>query len=296
MAKIINGRLLASKIKKDIKQKVAKMTIKPGLIVVLVGDDPASEVYVKFKEKACKEVGFYSKKIALPASVSQKTLLKEIEQLNNDSKIHGILVQLPLPRGFNEQEVIQSIKPEKDVDCFHPINVGKLTLIKRIDDLNNFLAPCTAKGVVRLIEYVGRALANTNFSSVSKLALTASAANNGAQDKNQSQTVYKGRRRLAQTGADTQENCIVPRYQEGFIQGKKVVIVGRSNLVGKPLALLLLAKNATVTVCHSKTKDLKKETKEADILVAAVGKAGMITADMVKKNAFVLSLVENLGF
>ena len=233
---LIDGRALAQEIKENIKNKVAKLGFRPGLAVVLVGEDPASKIYVRAKERACEEAGFYSKKIVLPTSISQKKLLKEIEKLNNDPKIHGILVQLPMPKHLEEKQAIQLIKPEKDVDCFHPVNVGKLSLIKRIDDLNNFLAPCTPKGVIKLIESVG---------------------------------VWRAK---------------------PVISGKKAVIVGRSNLVGKPLALLLLAKNATVTICHSKTKDLKKETKEADILVAAVGKAGMITADMVKKGAIVIDV------
>lgn len=255
---LIDGKKLANKIKENIKKKVKQMAFKPGLAVVLVGDSPASKIYVKAKEKACQEVGFYSKKIVLPSSISQKELLKEIEKLNNDDKIHGILVQLPLPfdlaqgkPGLNEEEVIQLIKPEKDVDCFHPINVGRLTLIKRINDLDNLLAPCTAKGIVRLIE-----------------------------------SVFSFSLHLRGVHSATSE---VSLRREPF-RGKKAVIVGRSNLVGKPLALLLLAKNATVTICHSKTKDLKKETKQADILIAAVGKAGIITADMVKKGAIVIDV------
>ena len=228
---LIEGKTLASQIKEKIRQKVKRLSFRPGLAVVLVGEDPASKIYVNSKEKACEEAGFYSKKIVLSADISQKKLLQEIKKLNNDDKVHGILVQLPLPEGFDEKQVIQSIKPEKDVDCFHPVNVGKLTLIKRNGDLDSLLAPCTPKGVVKLIESTGEK-----------------------------------------------------------ISGKKAVIVGRSNLVGKPLALLLLAENATVTVCHSKTKDLKKETKEADILVAATGKPGLIKKNMVKKGAVVIDV------
>jgi len=270
---IIDGKKLANKIKEDIKQKVSRMSFCPGLAVVLVGNDPASKIYVGAKEKACKEVGFYSKKIVLSATVSQKTLLKEIDQLNNDSKIHGILVQLPLPQGLDEKEVIQSIKPEKDVDCFHPINVGKLSLIKRIDDLNNFLAPCTAKGVVRLIEYAN------------SLRSTASKFSSSRKTLEKTQLANKVEGEMLSTKKENFEQS--PRE---FLKGGKAVVIGRSNLVGKPLALMLLAKDATVTICHSKTRDLKKETKQADILVAAVGRAGMITADMVKKGAIVIDV------
>lgn len=257
---LIDGKKLAQEIKEDIKEKVKRMGFRPGLAVVLVGEDPASKIYVRFKEKACEAVGFYSKKIVLSSDISQKKLLDEIKKLNNDSKIHGILVQLPLPsdsEGLDEKQVIQSIEPKKDVDCFHPINIGKLTLVKRIDNLDNLLAPCTPKGVIRLVEYAGRALANSSD--------------------------------LLRSTSQFPRKSILG-FADDSIKGKKAVIVGRSNLVGKPLALLLLAKNATVTICHSKTKDLKKETKEADILIAAVGRPNLITADMVKKGAIVIDV------
>lgn len=228
---IIDGKALAQVIKENIKKKVARMAFKPGLAVILVGDNPASKIYVNAKEKACQEVGFYSQKIVFSDKISQKRLLKEINRLNQDKKIHGILVQLPLPKGFNEQEVIKAISPKKDVDCFHPLNVGKLALIKNEVDLDEFLAPCTPKGVIRLIE---------------------------------------------STKVD--------------IEGKKAVIVGRSNLVGKPISLLLLAKNATVTICHSKTVNLERETNQADILIAAAGRPKLITAKMVKRGAIVIDV------
>lgn len=228
---IIDGKALAQVIKENIKKKVARMAFKPGLAVILVGDNPASKIYVNAKEKACQKVGFYSQKIVFPSSISQKRLLKEINRLNQDKKIHGILIQLPLPKKFNEQEVIKAISPTKDVDCFHPLNVGKLALIKNEVDLDEFLAPCTPKGVIRLIE---------------------------------------------STKVD--------------IEGKKAVIVGRSNLVGKPVSLLLLAKNATITICHSRTVDLERETNQADILIAAAGRPKLITAKMVKRGAIVIDV------
>lgn len=228
---IIDGHILAAKIGQKIKNKVAEMPIKPGLAVILVGEDPASKIYVNSKERACQKVDFYSKKIILPASINQKNLLNEIEQLNQDSKIHGILVQLPLPSHLNEEEIIKAISPEKDVDCLHPFNVGNLSLRRKIGSLDNLLVSPTAKGIMRLIEA---------------------------------------------TGVE--------------IRGKKAVIVGRSNIVAKPIALLLLAKDATVVICHSKTSDLKGETKQADILVAAAGRPNMIAADMVKKGALVIDV------
>ena len=270
---IIDGKTLAKKIKEEIRQKVAKLGFQPGLAVVLVGEDPASKIYVKAKKRACQEVGFYSKKIVLPADISQKKLLQEIDKLNNDYKIHGILVQLPLSEGLDEEEVIQLIKPEKDVDCFHPVNVGKLALIKRINNLDSLLAPCTPKGVVKLIE-----CANSLRSTDSKFF-----SSETRSKKLQSFHQVKG-----ETLSTKKKN--LEQSPREFLEGKKAVIIGRSNLVGKPLALLLLAKNATVTICHSKTKDLKKETKSADILIAAVGRAGIITADMVKKGAIVVDV------
>jgi len=231
---IIDGKAIASRIKDNIKNKVSRMDFKPGLAVILVGNDPASQIYVSAKEKACREVGFYSRKIVLPTNVGQKKLLDQIGKLNKNPKIHGILVQLPLPKGFDEDQAIKAISPEKDVDCFHPANMGKLALIKRIENLDHFLAPCTAKGVIRLIESMGKK-----------------------------------------------------------IEGKKAVVVGRSNLSGKPSALLLLAKDATVTICHSQTPNLAKETRKADILVVAAGKPQIVKASMVKKGAVVIDVGTN---
>lgn len=228
---IIDGKALAQKIKDEIRNKVLPLTVKPGLAVILVGDDPASVIYVNSKEKACQEVGFYSRKLVLPKTTTQFQLIEEIEKLNNDEKINGILVQLPLPENINEEEVIETINPKKDVDCFHPYNLGKLFGVKGAVDLDNFLLPCTPKGVLRLIK---------------SLNIT--------------------------------------------ISGKKAVVIGRSNLTGKPTAMLLLGENATVEICHSKTINLAQETRTADILVAAVGQPNLVTADMVKKGAVVIDV------
>lgn len=201
---------------------------RPGLAVIIVGSDPASQVYVRNKCKDCEEIGVYSEEYALPEQTSMKELTDLIEKLNADSKISGILVQLPLPEHLDEKAVINTINPKKDVDAFHPSNVGKI-MIGDYDFL-----PCTPAGVMELI---------------------------------------------AESGAE--------------VAGKKCVVVGRSNIVGKPQAMLLLHKNGTVTICHSKTKDLAAECREADILVAAVGKAKLITADMVKPGATVIDVGMN---
>jgi methylenetetrahydrofolate dehydrogenase (NADP+)/methenyltetrahydrofolate cyclohydrolase len=231
MAQIIDGLALANQIKKKIKAEVALMKNKPGLAVILVGEDPASQIYVNSKEKDCQEVGFYSRKIILPANINEDKILKEINILNNDPKIHGILVQLPLPKQFNEEKIINAIKPEKDADCFQASNFGRVILAYEAADLDKILVSCTPKGVIKLIESTGQVIA-----------------------------------------------------------GKKAVVVGRSNIVGKPIASLLLKKDATVTVCHSKTKNLKEETKSADILVACIGKPKFITVDMVKKGAIIIDV------
>ncbi len=200
----------------------------PGLAVIIVGSDPASQVYVRNKCKDCEEIGVYSEEYALPENTTQEELESLIDKLNEDKKISGILVQLPLPRHLDEKAVINKISPKKDVDAFHPANVGKI-MIGDYDFL-----PCTPAGVMELIE---------------------------------------------KAGVD--------------VNGKKCVVVGRSNIVGKPQAMLLLHKNGTVTICHSRTKDLKKECLEADILVAAVGKAKLITGDMVKPGATVIDVGMN---
>ncbi len=231
MSQLIDGRQLSKDLKAKIKQETSSMKTKPGLAVVLVGEDPASQVYVNSKEKACKNLGFYSEKVVLPVKTTEEELLAEVDRLNNDAKIHGILVQLPLPSHLNEEVVINNINPEKDVDVFHPFNVGQLTMMKRLPDLDELLAPCTPKGIMRMLQ---------------------------------------------QTGTD--------------LDGKKAVVLGRSNLVGKPIALLLLASNATVEICHSHTKNLAKVTKAADILIAAVGRPKFVTAEMVKPGAVVIDV------
>lgn len=200
----------------------------PGLAVVLVGDDPASKVYVNRKEKACEELGIYSRKIVLPADTKQEELLSLVDELNADSKIHGILVQLPLPNGLDEKEVINRINPNKDVDAFHPVSVGKIM----IGDYD--FVPCTPAGIMELIR---------------------------------------------ESGID--------------IAGKNCVVVGRSNIVGKPMAMLLLHSNGTPTICHSRTQNLAEITKKADILVAAVGKPLFIKRDMVKEGAVVIDVGMN---
>jgi len=232
MAKILDGRLVSAKIKREITNQVSKLVLKPGLAVVLAGDNQASKVYVNFKEKACQEVGFYSEKIVLKEDISQEELFKVLDGLNNNIKIHGILVQLPLPEKLNhlEQKVLNFINPKKDVDGFHPLNSGKL-LNSKGEIAKNLLVPATPKGIIRLLaEY--------------KINLA----------------------------------------------GKNVVVVGRSNLVGKPVALLCLSKNATVTICHSKTENLKEFTKKADILIAAIGKANFIKTEHVKKGVVVIDV------
>jgi len=225
---IIDGKKIAQEIKTRIKDKVKRYKIKPGLAVVLVGGDPASEIYVKAKEKACHEVGFYSEKIVLPEDVTQKKLNDIVIGLNSNEKIHGILVQFPLPKHLSENKVIGIIDPAKDVDCCHPFNIGRLVAKKTIN-YSTDLIPCTPKGIIKLIK---------------------------TTDVN--------------------------------ISGKKVTVVGRSNLVGKPVSWLMLGASATVTVCHSQTTDLIMETKEADILIVAVGKPNLITRGMVKKGAIVI--------
>lgn len=224
-AKIINGKEIAQDIRRGLKKEIQALPMVPGLAVVLVGDDPASKVYVGNKEKACKEVGFYSEVHKLAENTSEEELLFLIEQLNNNPKIHGILVQLPLPKHINEKEVINRILPSKDVDGFHPVNAGALLVGEK------GLQPCTPKGCIRLIKEMGLE-----------------------------------------------------------ISGKKAIVVGRSNIVGKPIALMLLQENATVEICHSRTQDLAKEIKDADILVVAIGKANFITGEMIKPGAVVIDV------
>ncbi len=232
MATKIDGKAISAQIREEIKAECAtfaqKTGVLPGLAVIIVGENPASQVYVRNKKKACEEVGFYSVVYELPEATAQGELNALVDSLNADEKIHGILVQLPLPKHLDETEVLLRIDPAKDVDAFHPYNVGKIM----IGDYS-FL-PCTPAGVMAL---------------------------------------------LARMGVE--------------IGGKKCVVIGRSNIVGKPMAMLLLHANGTVTVCHSRTKDLAAETREADILVVAIGKADFVTADMVKPGAVVIDVGMN---
>ena len=228
MSQIIDGKLVSKQVRQRVKEETEKLKAKgitPGLAVIIVGDDPASQVYVKNKEKACDEVGFYSEKYALSENTTQEELNNLVKELNNKKEISGILCQLPLPKHLDDKEVINLIDPIKDVDAFHPVNVGAIM----IGDYN-FL-PCTPAGVMELIH---------------------------------------------STGVD--------------VTGKKAVVIGRSNIVGKPMAALLLRENATVTVAHSKTKDLKSIAKRADILIVAIGKAKFITKDYIKEGAVVIDV------
>ena len=224
-AKIIDGKKVAEAVKKDLKKRIPKLGFKPGLAVVLVGDNPASELYVKLKEKASKELGFHFELYRLDKDTDELALLNLIDKLNQDKKIHGMLVQLPLPKQIDEKLIIDAIRPDKDADGLNPINMGNLL------GGNNTVIPATPKGVIKLIESTGIK-----------------------------------------------------------IEGKHAVIVGRSNIVGKPVSVLLQQKNATVTMCHSKTEPLEEYTKQADILVVAAGKPRLITADMVKKGAVVIDV------
>ncbi len=231
MAKIIDGKQIAADTRAEIAAAVAEQKeqgVTPGLAVVIVGENPASQVYVRNKHKACGEVGMYSEVIALPEETTEAELLSLIAELNTNTKIDGILVQLPLPKHICEEHVLNAIRPDKDVDAFHPVNTGKI-MIGNPDFL-----PCTPAGVMVMLE---------------------------------------------KSGID--------------ITGKHCVVVGRSNIVGKPMAMLLLAANGTVTVCHSKTKDLAEVTRSADILVVAIGRADFITGDMIKEGAVVIDVGMN---
>ena len=231
MYKLINGKAISDHVKQRVAAQTAELCskgIQPGLAVILVGEDPASQIYVNSKERACTQVGFYSEKHTLPADTTMEELLSLVDKLNKDSKIDGILCQLPLPKHLDETAVIHAISPKKDVDAFHPANVGKI-MIGDFDFL-----PCTPAGIMEMLAY---------------------------------------------------ENI--------EIEGKHCVVVGRSNIVGKPMAMLMLHKNATVTICHSRTKNLAEYCRSADILIAAVGKANFITADMVKEGAVVIDVGMN---
>lgn len=232
MAHIIDGKIISASARASIAERTAAFEaetgVKPGLAVVIVGSDPASQVYVRNKKKGCGEVGFYSEVHEMPEETTMEELLAKIDELKSNEKIHGILVQLPLPKHLDEKAVIDAIPPEKDVDAFHPVNTGKIM----IGDYS-FL-PCTPAGVMKMLEY---------------------------------------------------ENISV--------EGKECVVIGRSNIVGKPMAMLLLHANGTVTVCHSRTKNLAEVTRRADILVVAIGKANFVTADMVKEGAVVIDVGMN---
>jgi methylenetetrahydrofolate dehydrogenase (NADP+)/methenyltetrahydrofolate cyclohydrolase len=231
MSQIIDGKAIAAKIRGKISEQVAALKQKgvtPGLAVVLVGDDPASRVYVSMKEKACQEAGIFSDEYKLHADTSESDLLALIERLNKDPKIHGILVQLPLPSQINTDLVLESISPAKDVDGFHPYNVGRLVVGKPL------FQPCTPYGVMVMLKEAGISL-----------------------------------------------------------EGKEVVVVGRSNIVGKPVAFMCLAQHATVTLCHSRTRDLADKVRSADIVIAAVGQPEMIKGDWIKEGAIVIDVGVN---
>ena len=231
MEYIIDGKKISNEIKDELKEEIIRLNkegIKVKLVVVLVGDNSASEVYVRNKQKACEYVGIESETYNLPESTSQSELLELVNKLNNDKEVSGILVQLPLPKHIDEDLIIKTISPLKDVDGFHPENVGKLSIGQK------GYVSCTPSGVIELLK----------------------------------------------------------RYNID-IEGQNCVIIGRSNIAGKPMAMLLLRENATVTICHSKTKDLKEFTQKADILIAAIGRAKFITADYVKEDAIVIDVGMN---
>ncbi|MFQ5795269.1 MAG: bifunctional methylenetetrahydrofolate dehydrogenase/methenyltetrahydrofolate cyclohydrolase FolD [Candidatus Bipolaricaulia bacterium] len=237
MGQIIDGTSIAQGVREELKPEVNKLQqehgVTPGLAAVLVGDNPASQVYVNMKAKACDEVGTYSRKIQRPADTPQAELIQLVGQLNADPEIHGILIQLPLPSSIDEPTVLKVVDPDKDVDGFHSINLGRLLAAKYWEELPPFV-PCTPVGIIRLIE---------------------------------------------STGVE--------------IEGKNAVVVGRSVIVGKPVAMLLLAKQATVTICHSRTRDLKAVTRQADILVVAIGRPKLVTADVIKPGAIVIDVGVN---
>jgi methylenetetrahydrofolate dehydrogenase (NADP+)/methenyltetrahydrofolate cyclohydrolase len=227
-ARTLDGKSLAASIRGELKQKVDALVrrgVRPGLAVILAGDDPASKVYVRNKTRACEEIGVRSQQIDYPAAVTQEELIARIRKVNADPAVHGILVQLPLPKHIDAARVLEAVAPAKDVDGFHEANLGALLAGRPV------VVPCTPAGVMRLIEF-------------SKIPIV----------------------------------------------GRHAVVLGRSNIVGKPLALLLLQKDATVTICHSKSADLKAITRQADILVAAVGRAKLVTAEMVKAGACVIDV------
>ena len=231
MAKIIDGKAIAAKIRTEIAAAVRELKqtgVTPGLAVVLVGDDPSSRVYVNMKEKACHEAGIFSDEYKLPADTSEAELLALVNRLNNDPKIHGILVQLPLPPQIDTDTVLEAISPSKDADGFHPYNIGRLSIGKPL------FQPCTPYGVMVM---------------------------------------------LKEEGVD--------------LKGKEVVVIGRSNIVGKPVAMMCLAQHATVTVCHSRTRDLPDVVRRADVVIAAVGRPEMVKGDWIKEGAVVIDVGVN---
>ncbi|MBQ6714034.1 MAG: bifunctional methylenetetrahydrofolate dehydrogenase/methenyltetrahydrofolate cyclohydrolase FolD [Clostridia bacterium] len=231
MSKIIDGKAVSAFIKDKVREEVTTLKnkgIDTCLAVILVGNDPASQIYVANKKKACEDLGIISKEFLLPETATEEELLTLVNTLNEDKSINGILCQLPLPRGLDDKKIINAISPLKDVDAFHPSNVGKIM----IGDYD--FAPCTPAGVMEML-----------------------------------------------------------KYYDISVEGKNCVVIGRSNIVGKPMSMLLLHKNGTVTVCHSKTENLKEICSKADILVAAVGKANFVTADMVKEGAVVIDVGMN---
>lgn len=229
-ASIIDGKAVAREIESEVTAAISRLSFSPGLVAVRVGNDPASEIYVRSKAKKAQELGLRGSERVFPETMSEAELLAEVDRLNRDDDVDGILVQLPLPKHIDPQKVIDAIAPEKDVDGFHPINVGKLHLGRRT------LTPCTPAGCIRLIDSTGVAIAGAN-----------------------------------------------------------AVVIGRSDIVGKPMAALLLQRNATVTICHSKTRDLAAIARDADILVAAIGRARFVTAEMVKPGAVVIDVGINRG-
>lgn len=228
MATKLDGKALSTQVKARVAEEAKTLPRRPGLAVILVGEDPASRVYVSGKEKDCAECGFESFGYQLPVEITQEELLSRIAALNADQRVDGILVQLPLPKHLDENALLQTISPEKDVDCFHPVNVGLLAI-----GTPRFL-PCTPAGVMEFL-----------------------------------------------------------RAYDIPVAGKRCVVLGRSNIVGKPMAMLLTAANGTVTLCHSKTEDLASITRQADILVSAIGKTNSVTADMVKEGAVVIDVSMN---
>lgn len=227
-ARIIDGRKIADEIQAELEKAIERMGKTPGLAIVMVGEDPASQVYTRIKKKAAEKLGIKCEHIKLPAEASEGEVIKTVERLNNDNSIHGIIVQLPLPKGLDEKKILATILPEKDVDCLHPANVGKLL------QGDESLTPCTPHGIMVMLE------------------------------------------------------------KEGIeLDGKNVTVIGRSNIVGRPVAIMAVNRSATVTICHSHTKDLAAETRKADVLIVAAGKPKLVTKDMVKPGATVIDVGVN---